>query len=350
MRKKTIIYSCLSLLLLIFHLWYFNLSYALDSELSMINALSIIEDYFNDNQETQDEFIIINTAYDNALVPFTDELGMSGNIPITDRSLLNSLFQKLDKIKDPQAFVVCDIDLSIPVQGDTSFFSSLIGKDNYVFPSPSHPLKRKGEFFETMPKFQPSRYSSYDGSIAKIELWNDKKEFSMAYHLFSNLNGKSSKTSQYFSHAGFFPRNIYLKYNLQEEDLHAKNKVLTLREAVNLLSLRNSDIAKSQFAGKIILIGNMKQDRHETFLGDMSGLVIIANCYLSLKNGLHIASWGWIVFSYFVIFILLIMAIRFEVFIKRNYNKRWVSLSITLLTYSLIAVFFSFISMLLFSG
>ena len=354
MKRNFLTYVLISLVLLIFHLWYFSLSYSISGDLSLVNGLVILENRWTQDDDeaqaqAQEEFLFINTAYDNELIPYEDSLNLAGNISVTDRGLLHQLFNSLEQLNNPQAFVVCDIDISIPAEGDRAFFSSLIGKDNYVFPAPSKPFHSKDEFNGKGPLFCSTGYKSYDGSLSKVELWNDQGKFSLIYQLYSKLGCESAKTSRYFSDLGFIPRNLTISHFLRERNLYAKNKVLTLSEVVNLLSLPNTDIAKSQFEDKIVFIGNMNDDRHETILGEMSGLTILANSYLSLKKENHVVSWWHVLWAYAAIFFLLHMAVHFDRWKGKKRESRLLRVLIVFISYLLIAILISIPFVLCFS-
>ncbi len=349
MIRKILVYLLVSLILLAFHLWYFNLSYVNGSELSFISNLIVIDEFSQDENETlQDKFLFINTSYDNQLVPFTGSMGLSGNTPITDRNKLLTLITGLDKINNPQSFVICDIDVSVPTAVDSLFISSLIQNEKYIFPSTLE--SNFSEYAVNNLTFKPSRYSSYDGTMAKIELWDDEGELCMPYYTYSKIHPNSGKFERYFSSSGFFPRNIFLRNFLNENSLYENNKILTLSEAVNLLSIPDLSAVQEVFKDKIILLGNMEQDRHLILTGEeIPGTVILANCYLSLENGLHIVTWKWMIFGLFTIFILVVLAVKFDKIKDRKFRKPWISKILSFLSYSLVVSFFSLCSILWFS-
>lgn len=69
----------------------------------------------------------------------------------------------------------------------------------------------------------------------------------------------------------------------------------------------------AMFSGKIIVIGDLINDTHETYVGTLPGAVVNVNTYIALSRGAHIVKWWWVLFLSMVY-----MAIFLSIFAHKN--------------------------------
>src|SRR5678816_4575060 len=96
MIKKIVLAFGHSLVLLALHLVYFNLNWSLPLEYEMMMMLNKTESFIGgQGRFDKQDYLFINTAYDQVLIETETEYGDTGTVAIADRHMLAMLFDKM---------------------------------------------------------------------------------------------------------------------------------------------------------------------------------------------------------------------------------------------------------------
>jgi hypothetical protein len=323
MMKRMIICLLDGLILLMLHLVYYNTNLNITEEAEMISAINKTERHFLGYKKFRNEnYLFINTAYDNELVAASPEDGDPANIVIANRTLLGKLFRKMADHGNAHRFIFCDLIFDLPSPADTLFKPQLERLDHLLLPSHAATRtseKRKSIFSQASAL---ADYITYEGKVSKIMLYSKRNhEKTLPLVMYEKINGNEStigKTGLWWHNRYFTPYSIYPRYYFDMESM--KRYTLTLSQVVRMLELNDSIFYDQVIRNKIIVIGNFNTDTHVTPIGFMAGSMILFNTYLTLEAGYHLHRWTWMVFL-FITFSLLSYYEFYYKTEKREKNK-----------------------------
>ena len=108
----------------------------------------------------------------------------------------------------------------------------------------------------------------------------------------------------------------------------------------DLLDIDSIIPIKDQIEDKILVIGDFKNDVHDTYIGPQPGSVICMNAYIALMNGDHLVNW-WcaliLFFIYTAIGLFYLSGYSFTNFVKWTWLKVIASFMSTTLIFMIIA-------------
>ena len=318
-KKNLYKYSIHAFVLLVIHLVYFNLSWSLSNENDLIAILNKFETKINSTHiEKNNDYLFVNTGYDNSLTDVETEYGTPGNTVITNREMLAVLFHSLIQNGNRHKYILCDILFDIPSANDTILEKQINKIKNFISPSSVYNTKeqlRSKLIFNI--NNAPAEYITYKGILTKMHLkenFTGKK--SLPLEMYEDISGKKVKDNGLFLHykGNYIPRSIFPRYYVTKPKM--KDRVLQLSTLTEMLSTGDDRFYNENIKDKILIIGNLNEDIHNTSLRIMPGSLVLFNTYLSLYDGYHLIHWTWFVF----ILICFGFLIHFSIFREEKHS------------------------------
>ncbi|MDB5089910.1 MAG: hypothetical protein JWR09_3904 [Mucilaginibacter sp.] len=275
----------------------------------------------------QDDIRFINTSHNLALVRDTGR--NTGVVAVTDRRKLAAFLEALCQYHIHPKFIVVDLEFYYPfvaeneIQKDRSILSTdkrlqaIISK----FGALTSPVA-----FDENDRIKPPVVSSKQPGIASFSTYSDfLTKFQLSYKngkfnsipliVYQHLSGNIIKHHGFvsISQSKIALNNISPYYYITDD---------IARETPDFDDIAGTDqTTYSAYNDKIIFIGNFDMDKAQTAIGEMPGTVVLANIYLTLKNGHHLVSIWWFLFM-LAVFILLSYLAWFKKMPKVNLHLK----------------------------
>ncbi len=292
-RRKVIYSILIALFTLLANYVIINTSIPLPGELNVLQGwdkFKAINGIYTDS--IPNEVMIIDVCYDKKLVSYYRNGELLGNFVITDRQKLLD-FLLLAKKANNYKYILLDVffEKGIKSPQDTALFNTIASMERIVIPSHSDtPLEdsclidksANADYTTTWKETNFARYQFLHGDIPSIPLkmYEDIYNKTITHHGF------------YYTSDGCLCRNgVTLKLPIRPTVQYEEGYITPL-DILNLGSdvLAMDSIAPiaEEIAGKIVVIGDYKNDIHETYAGQLSGSIICLNAYYALVRGDHI--------------------------------------------------------------
>lgn len=267
--------------------------------------------------DIEDSVILIDVHYDRTMVmeyeSITDYKGDSaslekGKVPVVDRQKLLALFKWL-KQRDDYQYVILDVFLEkcVAQAEDSALYALLSQMPRLAIPLPPDGQELADKSLEDKAAAVSYGTSAKGRGFLKYTYIVDDRA-SLPLKMYAELTHDTIVQSGCFYREGYSlarPCGI-LTYDFEDE----AGKYY-LGDFIKQIGESDDEIGTIQTKGKYILIGDFEDDRHQTFIGRLSGTIINFNAYLSLKNGHHRV-------SLIKIFLLLVL-----LWIPSYYTLRW---------------------------
>ncbi|NEU09667.1 CHASE2 domain-containing protein [Flavihumibacter sp. R14] len=292
---KWLISGAHAILLLVLTAFWINTNYSYGDERLLVQWSSILKRVaLNIDQDPpKEDYLFINLAYEKALIPTEDGLG---NEVITDRAKLAQFFGILKHHQQSVKFTVCDVFLQGQSRDDSMLQKSISGIKNLVFPN-HHTEEGKLEKLDIKVPQALADYKMASGGFLKFKLFQDEKLSTIPVYMYEHTTGKKIEgKGLIFAEGNRASLNsIIIDYQIRSHELFEQGEypVVNLSE---LLLLPEEVIVNDFLKNRVILMGDFQNDVHDTVFGSMPGTLILLNAYLTLLNGYHLISWGWLLF------------------------------------------------------
>lgn len=272
----------------------------------------------SDNNNYEDA-VFINVAYDKQFADYYDEFGMAvGNIDITDRNKLLQILTMLDSTNQYKyLFIDIRFEKALKTSVDSILFSKIRNMKNIVIANHSDieladsALISKSainEYASTIVATNFARYQYLYGQQLSMPLYAYKDitgKIIKKHGLFYTCDSKICQNSLFlrFPTSGFseFNNNEKMYYNLGSDilDNYSTADVATLTKE------------------KLVFIGDMVEDVHDTYAGMKPGTIITYQAFRALMKDEHIVSWSLLVVLSFVFF-----SISFSLYNRNSIIKK----------------------------
>lgn len=295
-KRKILISIGVCLFIMLSNYIVCNTSIPLPNELSILQGWGNIKRWLGCNKDSlPNEVLLINVAYDKQLVDYyTDEPKMPlGQIAITDRQKLYD-FLKIAKTADNYQYIMLDIffEKGIESEVDSALFSLIASMNRIVIAT------HEDEYLQDTALYAQAAIADYtmtqeESNFSRFQFLHANRP-SIPLRMYQDICGKDIKRwgFLYFSNGWLCRNGITLKLPINTTELVAKNDNHDKRNifnlGVNLLSTNLYDPIAERIDGKIIVIGDFKEDEHDTYLGKMSGSIICLNAFYALVRGDHV--------------------------------------------------------------
>lgn len=313
-------------LLVAFH----SSSYSFGGEeltLKQLHILSLLSN--NVSEKTPAQYLLVNTCYDRELVELYDDYGFrKGNIDITSRK---SLVSFLDSIKGGDYKAIA-FDILLDLSSDSETDSLLYNRLNntprlYAVSSPNSSIN---EHIDS-DKIAQSSYSINfnEGNFVKYIYKYDEFPYqSLALKIGEAIYGKQEAKSR---NAAILP--IYYRINQQYSEYGDANWYNLGEDLLNAMS---AEELRQLCGDKIIIVGDYEdRDVHDTYVGSLSGPVIIMNAIESYGKG--VCDYGYVSLTMIVLvlgFMCFYIAFGDNVFFEKYYSRKWVKMLIGVMSIS----------------
>lgn len=262
-------------------------------------------------EELPTDFLVINTAFDKMLVDNYINSGQSqakrGNIAITDRRKLVTLFEQINK-SNVHKYIISNLIFDQPSTYDKPLAQELLRTkrmalgqsvdENKILPIFSNLNLGINQIYMTSGVLNKVRlFEHKDGQILKT----------LPLKLYEDINGVTIAPGYFYSVLG--NQKIFNDFPL--ENIIQKDSVAVINLS-SILQLSKSDFEgfSTELKNRIIIIDDFYNNSYGSVDdNDLPAAVIMANAYLTLKDGMIDFSW-WLIgflalvflgFSYLVI-------------------------------------------------
>ena len=312
-----------AVVLVIATLWLLQQNYTYGDERFVIRWSSIIKKivFKIDDKPPRNDLLFINTSYDNMLIDRLDDDGFQiGNQVITDREKLARLFEIMRNSNSNHKYVICDIFFKDPSPYDSALNENLINLNNIIIP---YHLGTDNEIDEPIFNINKgfSDYNIIEGSFLKYSLMQLDSLPSLPLKMYMDLYNASFSSKGIISRMNGKPafNTIIIDFKVRYYDIN-ENLSPEPYPYVNLgefMSLPDSVIANT-IKNRIVMIGDLQErDMHQTLVGNMPGVIILLNIFLTLKESENLIKPLFL----FILFITYFL-ISLDVFSDKNILER----------------------------
>jgi hypothetical protein len=242
---------------------------------------------------------------------------------ITDRGRLARLIGCLNSEKIKYRYILCDVFFQGHSPEDSQLNSSLRHCRDIILAAEmddSHHLLKP--IFDIHSGIVS--YLAEDGDFIKLNMIGTDSLASLPLIMFCDLHHQTFKKGIFMTldNAHFLVKQT-IDLRIRPYDL-SEGRDFALYNINNLLSLTKSPAALDDLLdGKIIVIGNFKDDKAGSVIGDMPGPLMLTNAYLSLEYKDNRISIAWVLYLLTTLS-LLSLATLF-------YREKWMRLEATFL-------------------
>lgn len=299
-RKDWLGACLLALLMFVVFIIYNNSNFSIPGEEELTTKVQVLDEMILPGRfKPPYDFVFVNVGKDLELIK--DDEG--GDNVITDRAKLGS-FLKLLADSNRHQFLLCDIVFDMPSPEDSLFRENSKGLTRAVFPKHFGDSGIVPSIFP-LPMFLAD-YHTNTGKFNRFRLIYQDSEKTIPVAIHEQLQGANyrKRWGIDFCDKKLYLRAISPKYYIRQYDL-AESKRYPNFNLGELLILQNEPSFYNKFLrNKFIVVGNFETDVHDTPVGKMPGSLILLNTYLSLLNGNHQFSFGWIATMLLIFFLI----------------------------------------------
>ncbi|MFN7117808.1 MAG: CHASE2 domain-containing protein [Saprospiraceae bacterium] len=299
-----------SMLMLCLAFYWLSLPYTFGDEAFLIKWSSLTKKslFGFDPKPSPKEVLFVNVSQNKTTIDTKnefEEISPYHRKVITDRQQLAEFFALLNRYNAQVRFVLCDVLFEDTTPYDTLLAREFAKLDKKLL-GVSH-LPKDGAYIRPVIPihYAPATYNATQNIFLKFPLVLRDSLKTVPLVMYEHLNEvKFQKKGALYRFNGHLslPAPI-VDFKVRKSDFHDGTSLNEANFAIyqmgTLLEMR--DIWDEQdfqalFAGKIILIGDFKDDVHATPFGKMPGLLLIYNAYLTLVSKQNLISVGWICF------------------------------------------------------
>ena len=320
-RKILLISLCNTIILLLLSYILNNQSLFTGEDLNQYAWMELIKEKVGLSEQIDyKDALFINVAYDKQLIEKNDEFGMPvGNVDITDRTKLLELLNLLTET-NKYRYTILDVrfEKGFDSDVDSALFPKIKDMDRVVIANhkdiecADSTLLGKAainDYASTIVATNFVRYKYIHSGQPSLPLY--------VYHeltgktikkrgLFYSCNGKLCKNSLFLR----FPTDGFPEYdeNGNKTYYNLGNDILTNYSKNELATLTKD---------KLVFIGDMVEDVHDTYSGLKPGSIITYHALRSLLEDEHIVSYGLMFFLAVMFFMISLSLFNKESIIKR---------------------------------
>ncbi len=344
-RKKAVVVSLVNATILTFSTYFMNNAPLLTGE--NLKLYAGLEYLFGNNKTVNDSVLLINIAYDKQIANKKVGGVTVGNTDVTDREALIKLLRNLNEIPQDSSYRYIFLDVRFEAGDSTEFDNELFDK---IENTPRLAIANHKDIVLASEKLRnKAAYSDFkitltSTNFVRYQFLRDEGE-SMPLRAYRELYGDSIKKHGWFytCKRGLCQNTHVVKsvlsLNAATYESNKGSSVMTEPYYKNLNKINNPQSLSVLARKKYVVVGNMIDEKHDTFYGRIPGSVLVFSSYWSLKNGENIVK-PWVC----VLFFLLFFCISLSLFSRTPIIERipWIRYSkskllhfiITFLSYS----------------
>ena len=264
--------------------------------------------------------LFINVAYDKQFVDKCDEFGMPiGNIDITDRSKLLELLNLLAET-NKYRYVILDIrfEKGLESEVDSALFAKISNMDRVVC------ANHKDIELVDSTLYCKAAINDYSSTIVATNFAKYKfirnGQTTLPLYVNDEITGKTiKKHGIFYTYDGKLCYNsVFLRFlsdRFSEYDDNGDKNYYNLGSDI-LTNYSKTELA-ALTKDKLLLVGNLVDDMHDTYAGLKPGTVITYHALRSLLNNEHIVSFRLMLFIGALFFFISLSLFRKESIIKK---------------------------------
>ena len=264
--------------------------------------------------------LFINVAYDKQLVDKCDEFGMPvGNTDITDRTKLLELLELLTETNNYK-YVILDVrfEKGLESEADSSLFDKITHMDKVVC------ANHKDIELADSALYGKAAVNDYTSTIVDTNFKRYKfirdGQISLPLHVYDELTGKTIKKHGIFStcNGKLCYNSIFLRFlsdGFSEYDDNGDKVYYNLGSDI-LTNYSKSELA-ALTKDKLVLVGNLVEDVHDTYAGMKPGTVITYHAIRAILNNEHMVSFSLMFFIGALFFLISLSLFSKESIIKK---------------------------------
>lgn len=283
-----------------------------------MNMRSFVNEYIlhkEADSKINQSFLLINTSQNNAILPLDNDNTI--NTVITDRAMLAKKLEILDRNSDKIAFVICDVFFeksSADPLADSALQAVILNlskKNKFVMPG--YYNHKSGQFqapvFTGTTGISQYRSSFLNTQFLKYTLIADGYE-QMPLTAFETVTGKKLEANKFLFFRYYSAGGIPALNTIIPEFRYTQSDLVDGESYYQLGMFEDYLLGKDQ----VVIIGDFegKNDLHYSMAGLNAGPLVLLNAYLSLKNGDHLISVGYV---------LILLIIFFWISYQHFYNR-----------------------------
>ena len=293
-RKKIILAISISLFVTLANYIVGNTSIPLPGEMTVLRGweqLKSLNGWSHDS--IPDDVLLVDVAYDKQLVDYYKDEILVGQRTITDRQKLLTLLTAAKKA-DNYKYIMLDVifEEGIKSPQDSALFHLIASMDRIVIAAHKDTQLQDSCLYS---KAANADYTitSEETNFARYQFIHDGQK-SIPLHMYEDMNQGQIKKwwFLYFDHGWICRNGLTLKMpvrfadNPSEGEMHQNYDRQYL--GADILSIDSVMPISEQIKDKIVVVGDFKEDTHDTYLGVQPGSVICLNAYYALLNHDHI--------------------------------------------------------------
>ncbi len=241
-----------------------------------------------------DTLVLVDVSADKTVVFDSSELKRQ---VITDPRLLDTVLREFDSA-GTYRYILCDVYFPVATDYDSTLLKTIYSTRNIAFPLSEGYSTQKGlRPLEALPggvvHYQHTNdWHILSDQLIKFQLVNGHSEKSLPLYMAEEVTGRTLTSATTVNNITF---NAYLR----PADLRRPNapaRLYSLSDLHQFMFYQTPAERREWLKTKFILIGNFTEDVYKTAFGDMPGVLILFNIYLSILDGAHEFSWSWLVF------------------------------------------------------
>ena len=296
-RNKVIISIVISILTLLISYVLGNTSIPFPDEMGVLQGWEKFKEWNGwEKDSIPDEVMLVNVAYDKQLVDYSVNNIPIGQYAITDRRKLYDFLYKAHQA-DNYKYIMLDVFFEKGVESpqDSALFHLIANMDRMVIPVHEDLLLQDSILYA---KAANADYTITweENDFARFQFIHDGVK-SMPLRMYEDICGKAINKwwFLYLSNNWFCWNGITLKMPIRMNGETTINGDLQMFNSLNLgadlLAMDSISPISEEIKDKIVVIGNFKDDVHDTYVGSQPGSVICLNAYYALQRGDHLI-WG----------------------------------------------------------
>ena len=264
-----------------------------------------------DSTQVDSDELYINVAYDKELVPVLDEFGMpKGVSDITDRAKLLQLLTML-KETNQYKYILLDVrfENGYTSDNDSALFATIKSTPRLVV---SHHLNMEMADSSIAEKTAISDYTS-DIDLSQFTRFEliQEGQTTTPLRIFEDVTGKKAETYGNFLliDNDLYELKPFIQFSsLFNSKLNEDGSYKYYEMGVDILETMSAEDIGALSKDKFVVIGNLVDDMHDTYIGQQPGSYILMSTTKSLLQGRPIES-PLGVLAMAVIYFLLICAL-----------------------------------------
>jgi hypothetical protein len=349
---KSIFAISLSLFILIFSYLLGNTSFPLPGEIGLFQKFNGWNSFWGvPKGNVPDSLLFINVCYDKELVDYEENGIPVGKFVITDRKKLLHLLTQA-KAANNYRYIFLDVvfenEIKTPV--DSALFHTIASMDRIVIPVHENlelsdtMLYKKAANADYTIAWEETNFSRYQflhqsGQSVPLKMYADIKHLE-GTGIQKHWGGLWYSDDGRLCHNGItLLMNVRMTGRLMDTEGQVRERNFIYLGA-DLLDIDSILPVREQIADKILVIGDFKNDVHETYIGPQPGSAICVNAYIALMNGDHLINW-WCALLLFCIYTAVGIFYLSGHSVMNRIKRKWLKF---IMSFASLTLFFMFIA------